>query len=87
VTLAQANADLARIARWIEGEHRATNQGVLRLRRLPRLAGAVMFEVRPTDPAIIGVVIATLASTGFAACIVPALRATKSDPIRSLRAE
>jgi predicted permease len=52
-----------------------------------RLAGAVLFEVRPTDPAIIGVVIATLTVTGLAACVVPALRATKSDPVRSLRAE
>jgi putative ABC transport system permease protein len=52
-----------------------------------RLAGAVLFEVQPTDPSIIGVVIATLAATGLVACVVPALRATKSDPLRSLRAE
>jgi putative ABC transport system permease protein len=52
-----------------------------------RLAGAVLFEVQPTDPGIIVVVIATLAATGFAACVAPALRATKSDPVRSLRAE
>jgi len=52
-----------------------------------RLAGAVLFEVRPTDPAIIAVVIATLCATGLAACIVPAARATKVDPVRNLRAE
>jgi putative ABC transport system permease protein len=52
-----------------------------------RLAGAVLFEVQPTDPAIIATVIGTLAMTGLAACAVPALRATRSDPVRSLRAE
>jgi ABC-type antimicrobial peptide transport system permease subunit len=52
-----------------------------------RLAGAVLFEVKATDPGIIGVVIVTLATTGFAACVAPALRATKSDLVRSLRAE
>ncbi|MEP6495236.1 MAG: ABC transporter permease [bacterium] len=52
-----------------------------------RLAGAVLFQVHATDPAIISVVIATLAATGFAACVAPAWRATKSDPVRSLRSE
>jgi putative ABC transport system permease protein len=51
------------------------------------LARAALFGVEPTDPATIAVVIATLAATGFAACVVPAWRATKSDPVRSLRAE
>jgi putative ABC transport system permease protein len=52
-----------------------------------RLARAALFGVEPTDPATIAVVLTTLAVTGFAACVVPALRATKSDPVRSLRAE
>jgi len=52
-----------------------------------RLGRSALFGVQPSDPAIIAVVIATLAVTGFAACVVPALRATKSDPVRSLRAE
>jgi len=52
-----------------------------------RLAGAVLFEVQASDPAIIGIVLATLASTGLAACIAPAVRATKADPVRSLRME
>jgi putative ABC transport system permease protein len=52
-----------------------------------RLAGAVLFEVQPRDPAIIAIVIATLVATGLGACIVPAVRATKSDPVHSLRAE
>lgn len=52
-----------------------------------RLAAAVLFEVEPSDPSTIALVVATLAATGFAACLAPALRATKSDPVRSLRAE
>lgn len=52
-----------------------------------RSAGAVLFEVQPSDPTIIAIVIATLATTGIVACVVPALRATRSDPVRSLRAE
>ena len=51
------------------------------------VARAVLFGVQPTDPVVIGVVCATLAATGFVACVAPALRATKADPLRSLRAE
>jgi putative ABC transport system permease protein len=52
-----------------------------------RLAGAVLFQVRPTDPGILAVVVATVAITGLAASAVPAWRATRSDPVRSLRTE
>ena len=52
-----------------------------------RLARAVLFGVQPGDPTTIAAAIATLAATGFAACLAPALRATKADPVRSLRAE
>lgn len=52
-----------------------------------RLARTVLFGVQPDDPALIAVVMATLAAAGIAACVVPALRATKSDPVRSLRSE
>jgi putative ABC transport system permease protein len=52
-----------------------------------RLAGPVLFQVRAGDPRIIATVIATLAATGLAACVVPAIRATASDPVRSLRSE
>lgn len=51
------------------------------------MARAVLFGVQPTDPATVGIVIALLAATGFAACVVPALRASRADPLRSLRAE
>jgi ABC-type antimicrobial peptide transport system permease subunit len=51
------------------------------------MARAMLFGVQPTDPATVGVVIAVLAATGFTACVVPALRATRADPLRSLRVE
>jgi predicted permease len=50
-------------------------------------ARATLFGVQPTDPTAIGVVIAVLAATGCAACVMPALRATRVDPLQSLRAE
>ncbi|MDQ6831104.1 MAG: ABC transporter permease, partial [Gemmatimonadota bacterium] len=52
-----------------------------------QLGRAALFGVEPSDPATIVVVLATLALTSLVACIVPALRATKSDPVRSLRVE
>ena len=51
------------------------------------IARAVLFGVQPTDPASIGVVVAVLTATGCLACLVPALRASRADPLRSLRAE
>lgn len=51
------------------------------------LARAVLFGVEPTDLGMIAVVLGALAATGFSACLAPALRATKADPVRSLRAE
>lgn len=61
--------------------------GVLLGIGIARAARVVLFGVQPSDPTSIGVVIATLAATGFVACVVPALRATKSDPVHSLRSE
>ncbi len=52
-----------------------------------RAARTVLFGVQPSDPALLAVVIGTLAVTGFGACIVPAMRAIKSDPVQSLRSE
>jgi predicted permease len=54
---------------------------------LARLARATLFGVQPGDPSMIGIVIGTLAVAGFAASVMPALRATRADPVRSLRSE
>ena len=52
-----------------------------------QLLTILLFDVQPRDPAIFGSVILVLAITGIAACMVPARRATRVDPLTALRAE
>ena len=52
-----------------------------------RLLRAQLFGVEPTDPAVFVFVAITLTLAGLAACVVPARRATKADPITALRLE
>jgi ABC-type antimicrobial peptide transport system permease subunit len=47
----------------------------------------VVYGSRPWDPATYGLVFALLTLTGLAATLVPALRATRVDPVHALRAE
>src|SRR3984957_2681354 len=44
-----------------------------------------LYGVKPLDPAVISAVIFTLALVGLAACVVPARRATRVDPMTVLR--
>ena len=48
---------------------------------------AVLFEVTPADPLTIAAVAALLAATAVVACLVPARRAMRVDPVTALRAE
>jgi putative ABC transport system permease protein len=52
-----------------------------------RVLTAQLFAVKPTDPAVFGVVAIILAVAGLAACVLPARRATRADPIAALRME
>ncbi len=45
----------------------------------------VLFEVDPHDAVVYGVVLTVLAAAGLGACTVPALRASRIDPIEALR--
>lgn len=54
---------------------------------LGNLVQVILFEVKPRDPAIFGGVVAVLALTGFIACLVPARRAMRIDPLIALRTE
>ncbi len=44
-----------------------------------------LYGVKPLDPAVMSAVILTLALVGLAACVVPARRATRVDPVTVLR--
>jgi putative ABC transport system permease protein len=52
-----------------------------------RLLASQLFQVKPTDPATYAAVAVILLATGLAACTIPALRATRVDPLVALRNE
>ena len=47
----------------------------------------LLYEIKPLDPAVYAAVAATLLAVAAFACIVPAWRASRVDPMRALRAE
>jgi len=52
-----------------------------------RLVASQLFAIRPADSITYASVVAVLAATAFVACEVPAWRATRVDPARTLRAD
>jgi predicted permease len=54
---------------------------------LTRLMETLLFQVRPTDPATLVSVAAVITVVAIIACLVPAHRATRFDPIAALREE
>jgi ABC-type antimicrobial peptide transport system permease subunit len=61
--------------------------GLLAAFALTRVMGSLLYEVRPTDPMTYLCVSALLVAVGSLACWLPARRATRVDPIQSLRYE
>ena len=52
---------------------------------LSGLVAGILYGVSATDPVSIGLSILTLALTAFIACLLPAIRASRIDPITALR--
>jgi putative ABC transport system permease protein len=54
---------------------------------LTRLMASLLYDVKPNDAAIFGIVAFGMAATAVAACSTPALRAARVDPAITLRGE
>lgn len=52
-----------------------------------RLLVMLLFDVQPRDPGIFAGTVVVLAAAGLLACLIPARRATRVDPIVALRSE
>jgi putative ABC transport system permease protein len=54
---------------------------------LSRLLTTLLYGVSPTDPGVLTFSVLVLALVSIVACLIPAVRATKVDPIEALRSE
>ena len=59
--------------------------GALATLPLARFLSSLLFGVRPHDPAAYAVVLAAFACTALAACLLPARKALRVDPVTALR--
>ena len=53
---------------------------------LTRLLGQLLYNVSPHDPVVFGLALAVMTTTAVFACLLPAWRASRTDPARVLRA-
>ena len=54
---------------------------------LTRVIATLLFNVTPTDPLTLGIVAVVIAVVAAAACVIPAWRATRVDPLLVLKSE
>ena len=59
--------------------------GVVAALQLTRLLGYLLYKVSPYDPIAFGSAFVVITVASLVACLVPALRATRTDPLRALR--
>jgi len=61
--------------------------GLIGSAKLTRFLQTLLFEIKPIDPITFGVLTALLVSVALLACLIPARRATRIDPLMALRHE
>jgi ABC-type antimicrobial peptide transport system permease subunit len=61
--------------------------GIISAFAVGRLIASQLYEVSAHNPALLGGATLLLAMTAFIACLLPARRATRVDPIQALRTE
>jgi predicted permease len=61
--------------------------GLIGSAMLTRFLQTMLFEIKPTDPITFGVLTALLVLVALLACLIPAQRATRVDPLMALRHE
>jgi len=61
--------------------------GVLASLAMGALVASLLYGVTPRDPVVLGAVAALLLIVAVVACLVPAWRAMRVDPMETLRAE
>jgi ABC-type antimicrobial peptide transport system permease subunit len=61
--------------------------GLLLGAALVRMVRMLLFEVQPSDPSVFAIVAGVLGAAAFVACVIPALRATRVDPLVALRSD
>jgi len=87
MALGAAGADVSRLVMW-QGL-RLTAGGVTlgAAIALPatRLLGNLLYKVGPRDALVFGAAVATMVMASAASCVLPALRASRTDPARALR--
>jgi ABC-type antimicrobial peptide transport system permease subunit len=54
---------------------------------MTRLMGNLLYKVSPRDPLAFGSALAVLVIASVAACYLPAMRATRTNPMQALRGE
>jgi ABC-type antimicrobial peptide transport system permease subunit len=59
--------------------------GALAALALTRLLGQLLYRVSPRDPWVFASALAVMAMTAVSACLMPARRASRTDPARVLR--
>jgi ABC-type antimicrobial peptide transport system permease subunit len=61
--------------------------GLMLAAAIGQATSVILFEVQPRDPQVFVGVVVVLAIAGMFACLLPARRATRVDPLTALRSQ